>query len=312
MKTLIIFIIILSCIGLNAQDNTRDNFKVDSTFLKNNFPKGVNFTGDVIYKTIDGLDLKLDIYWPTSTNQLHPVVVDIHGGAWYSGSKTEDALNSANLFRKFIESGFAVVSIDYRLSQQAKFPAQIQDCNDAIDFIAKNGTQYQIDKNNIGLIGGSAGGHLVALVATTVDHQIDEFYSTGKKPEFKIKAVVDLFGVSDIMACRGNSGWVDHDAPNSAEAQLLGASPLQRPDLAKLASPTTYITKNTPPFLIFHGDKDPVVQYSQSIILESWLKLAGVENTFITVPGAGHGGAEFGAEQYEQAMIEFFKKQFDK
>jgi len=307
-KALFIGLVMLS-LGLAAQENNPENFKVDSAFLKNNFPAGVNYTPDVVFKTVSGTELKLDIFRPSNYEGKSPILVSIHGGAWLSGTRTQDVFYSVGLFRKLLEKGFAIVTIDYRLSQQAQFPAQIQDCNDAIDFIYRNASQYNLDKEHIGLMGGSAGGHLVALVATTVDHTIKEFYGSGKKPKFKIKAVVDMFGVSDFMACRGNSGWIDHDAPNSAEAQLLGASPLLRPDLANRASPVTYITKNTPPFLIFHGDKDPVVQYSQSVILQSYLNLAGVENKFITVPGAGHGGAEFGKEEYEQEIISFLIKQ---
>lgn len=290
---------------VHAQQQNPESFEVDDTFLKNNFPNGVQFVSDVVFKSVGGLDLKLDIYRPAFGQGNYPVLVNIHGGAWLSGSKTQDAFYSAKLYRKLIESGIAIVSIEYRLSQQAKFPAQIQDCNDAIDFIYKNAAKYNLDKNRIALMGGSAGGHLVALVAATAGHNIKDFYGNGKKPAFKIRAVVDLFGVSDLIACRGNSGWIDHDAPNSAEAQLLGASPLKRPDIARLASPSTYIDKNTPPFLIFHGDKDPVVQYTQSVILQSHLNLAGVENKFITVPGAGHGGAEFGADEYDAEILKF-------
>ncbi len=308
MNKLFTTIFLLISVALQAQENNAENFKVDSAFLKKNFPEGVVYTPDVVYKTVSGSQLKLDILSPANSNRKAPILISIHGGAWLSGTKTQDFFYSATLFGKLLEKGYAIVSIDYRLSQQAAFPAQIQDCNDAIEFIYKNANRYNLDQNRIALIGGSAGGHLVALVATTVDHTIKEFYGSGKKPGFKIKAVIDMFGVSDFIACRGNSGWIDHDAPNSAEAQLLGASPLQRPDLAKWASPVTYITKNTPPFLIFHGDKDPVVQYSQSIILQSYLNLAGVENKFITVPGAGHGGREFGAEEYEQEIISFLNK----
>lgn len=308
MKQLFTIIFLFFGLVLQGQENNPETFKVDSVFLKKNFPKGVVYTPDVVFKTVSGIQLKLDILSPANTNSKAPILISIHGGAWLSGVRTQDFFYSASLFRKLLEKGYAIVSIDYRLSQQAIFPAQIQDCNDAIDFIYKNASRYNLDQNRIGLIGGSAGGHLVALVATTVDHNIKEFYGSGKKPDFKIKAVIDMFGVSDFIACRGNSGWVDHDAPNSAEAQLLGASPLQRPDLAKWASPVTYITKDTPPFLIFHGDKDPVVQYSQSIILQSYLNLAGVENKFITVPGAGHGGSEFGAGIYEDEIISFLDK----
>ncbi len=302
MKHIFFLGLLITCFGLNAQV---DSIKIDALFVKNNFPDGVIYSPDIVYKTVDGIDLKLDIYRPGPNASKSPVVVSIHGGAWLSGTKTMDVYFSAKLISTLLENGYAVVSIDYRLSQQAKFPAQIQDCNDAIDFICQKSVEYNLDKNSIAVMGGSAGGHLAALTGTTNNFSIPEFYTDGKKPGFKINAVVDFFGPSDFIAMRGNSGWVDHDDPNSAEAQLLGFPPLLRPDLAKLVSPTTYVSKQTPPFLIFHGDKDPVVQYTQSVLLHSYLDLAGVDNKFITVDGAGHGGAEFGKEEYNEEILNF-------
>jgi len=284
---------------------SQENKPVDSLFLKANFPETMVIFKDIVYKRVNGIELKLDIYKRSVSDANSPVVVSIHGGAWYAGSKQDDVRYSTKLFNELISKGYAIVSIDYRLSQQAVFPAQIQDCNDAINYIFTHSSIYKLDKNRIAVMGGSAGGHLAALVATMNVHNIPDFYTNGKKPKFSIKGVVDLYGVSDFMACRGNSGYVDHDDPNSAEAKLLGASPLERPDVAKKASPVTYITKDTPPFLIFHGDKDPVVQYSQSVILHSYLQLAGVKNKFITVPGAGHGTAEFGRDEYNEEIISF-------
>ncbi|MFN8254095.1 MAG: alpha/beta hydrolase [Bacteroidales bacterium] len=299
MKYLILILSLFAC-QLYAQE-----FVIDSAFLKKNFPNGMVYDADIVYKKVNNQDLKLDIYRAPVKNKEFPVVISIHGGAWLSGNKMQDVFFSAKLIRKLIETGYSIVSIDYRLSQEAKFPSQIQDCNDAIDFIFKNAKKYSLDVSNIAVMGGSAGGHLAQLVGTSNEHNISQFYSNGKKPNFKIKAVVSFFGISDFIAMRGNSGMVDHDDPNSAEAQLLGYPPLVRPDLAKLASPTTYITKNTPPVLIFHGDKDPVVQYSQSVLLHSYLDLASVYNKFITVSGAGHGGKEFGADEYDIEILNF-------
>ena len=300
MKYIIVFVLLLSCSGLKAQQ-----FNADNAFIKSNFPDGIVYKTDIVYKTVNGVDLKLDFYRIENGGPECPVVVSIHGGAWLSGTKNDDIHYSTQLFRKLLENGYAVVSIEYRLSQAAKFPAQIQDCNDAIEFIYQKSKEYKLDKNNIAVMGGSAGGHLAALAGTSSTHRIPEFYTNGKKPHFKIKAVIDFFGPSDFIAMRGNSGWIDHDDPNSAEAQLLGFPPLLRPDLARLVSPTTYVTWQTPPFLIFHGDKDPVVQYTQSVILHSYLDLAGVKNKFITVKGAGHGGPEFGSEEYNEEILEF-------
>jgi acetyl esterase/lipase len=304
MKQSIVLFFLIFNLGLKAQQNV-DMFKMDKSFLNRNFPEGTIYTPDVVYKTVDSLELKLDILRPGNVHGETPVLISIHGGAWLSGTRTQDFFYGSKLFSKLLAKGYAIVSIDYRLSQQAKFPAQIQDCNDAINFIYQNSEKYNLNKDKISVTGGSAGGHLAALVGTSNEHNITEFYMNGIKPKYKIKAVIDCFGVSDLIACRGNSGMVDHDDSNSAEAQLLGFPPLIRPDLAKLASPTTYITKNTPPFLIYHGDKDPIVQYSQSILLHSYLDLAGVKNKFITVKGAGHGGPEFGKDEYDNETILF-------
>jgi acetyl esterase/lipase len=295
--------LLLYCIGAKAQE-----FKVDTAFIVSNYPNDIIYKTDIVYKSVNGIDLKLDIYKLSRYNkEKTPVIISIHGGAWYAGTKNDDIHYSVKLFNNLLQQGYAIVTIEYRLSPVAKFPAQIQDCNDAIDFVYKKADEYNLAKDKIAVMGGSAGGHLAALIGTTNNYNIPEFYSNQKKPAFKIKAVVDFFGPTDFMAMRGNSGVVEHDDPNSAEAQLIGSSPLLRPDLAKKASPTTYVCKQTPPFIIFHGDKDTVVQYSQSVIFHSYLNLAGVNNKFITVNGAGHGGAEFGADEIINEISNFLR-----
>jgi acetyl esterase/lipase len=301
MKNFFILTLLLFCLGMHAQVNENN-----ADFIKENYPSNIDCKLDIVYKTINGTDLKLDIYrLSTAKNTMSPIVIAIHGGAWLAGTKKDDFYGNVKLFNNLLKKGFAIVSIDYRLSQVAKFPAQIQDCNDAIDFIYKKSKEFNLDKNKISVFGGSAGGHLVALLGTTNNHTIPDFYTNGKKPAFKINAVVDLFGPSDFIAMRGNSGAIDHDDSNSAEAQLLGFSPLVRPDLAKIVSPTTYVDKQTPPFLILHGDKDPIVQFTQSILLHSYLDLSGIKNKFINVKGAGHGGSEFGSDENVNEIVDF-------
>jgi len=264
---------------------------------------------DIVFKKIGNKALKLDIYLPNKTAQNIPLLVWIHGGAWFRGNKTK-FLNKGwnnNLVNRLLKDGYAIAAISYRLSQEAIFPAQIQDCNDAITYLLQNSAIYKLDKDRIAVMGRSAGGHLASLVATSNSYTLPNFYSVEKQESFPIRAVIDLWGVSDFLAMRGNTGRVDHDADDSAEAKLLGHNPLTRPDLANLASPTTYINEQTPPFLMIHGKIDDLVPYSQSVLLQSYLNLANIENKLILVEDAKHGGAVMDTEQYVAEIADFLE-----
>ncbi len=245
---------------------------------------------------------KLDLYLQipaTVKIPLRPLIVWVHGGAWLGGSK-----NPCPALR-FVNQGYAVASINYRLSQHAIFPAQIEDCKAAIRWLRANAVQYYYDPNRIGVWGASAGGHLVALLGTTGD--VKEF-DVGPNPgvSSRVQAVCDFFGPTDFTKMSSFPSTMKHDAPDAPEAKLIGGPVQENKDKVRRANPITYVTKDDPPFLIVHGDKDPLVPHNQSEILYDALKKAGVEATLYTVKGGGHGG--FQDPQVDTLVTQFFEK----
>ncbi len=268
-------------------------------------PKGVEAIRDIEYAKVDDHSLLLDIYRPEKAEHPLPVIVWIHGGGWRGGSRT--------ICRALPMSGqgYAVVSIDYRLSGQASFPAQLHDCKAAVRWIRAHARQYGFDPNRIGVWGSSAGGHLAALLGTTVE--VKELEGTvGDNLEYssRVQAVCDFFGPTNLTRMREiivNPERAEH-ATNVVE-QLLGGPLRENMDKAKAASPALHVTKNASPFLIVHGDKDATVPLRQSELLTDALRQAGVEVTLHVVKGGGHGfGGEFGHPAIETMVTAFFDK----
>jgi acetyl esterase/lipase len=220
---------------------------------------------DVAYVTRGHERQKLDLYLPAAGTNL-PLIVWVHGGAWRAGSKENCPA------RPFVREGFAVASINYRLSQHAVFPAQIEDCKAAIRWLRAHARVNGIDPDRIGVWGSSAGGHLVALLGTTGN--VKEF-DVGEYLEFssRVQAVCDWFGPTDFTVMN----------------KFPGTTVQKNRDKAARANPITYVSQDDPPFLIMHGDQDPLVPLNQSELLADALKKAGVEVTFQVVKGAGHG-----------------------
>lgn len=248
----------------------------------------------------------LDIYLPADTSKPHPLIVWIHGGGWMSNDKYADMGYMKTTVKSFIDSGFALASIDYRFSTQAVFPAQVQDCNQALEFLYQHAKQFKLDKDNFTLIGFSAGGHLASLIGLSRNNHVKAFYPDGLTPHFSIKCVLDFYGPADLLAIDSSADTSINNARHPV-ALLLGAVPVERPDLAKAASPVTYIDKNDPPFLIVQGEKDESVPNTQSRLLSSLLTLNHVKNELIIVPGAPHFGPMFDAAYIRQGIFRFLK-----
>jgi len=268
------------------------------------FPEGTIVHPNIPYANDTLQKHLLDIYLPPNASSNTPLVVWIHGGGWKENDKYADMSYMQETIKGFINNGYALASIDYRWSTAAIFPAQVQDCNQALEYLYQHAGEYKIDKNRIALIGFSAGGHLASLLALAANNHMQEFYPSGESPHFKIKCVLDFYGPSDLIALVDHpvvAGGKGHD-PLSI---LLGASPLQRPDLAKKASPNTYVDKDDPPFFIVQGEKDEGVHFTQSVLLSSWLTLSGVKNQLIVVPGAPHFGVMFDAQDIRQQLFAF-------
>lgn len=237
---------------------------------------------------------KLDLSIPKGDGPF-PLILWVHGGGWEAGSK-----EGGNPAKGMLERGFAVASTNYRLSQHAQYPAQIHDVKGAVKYLRANAKKYKLNPDLIGVVGGSAGGHLVALLGTTGNNKDLEGNVGPKDVSSKVACVLDFFGPTDLHALsRGVS-----IAPIT---KLLGGTTKEKPELAKLANPINFIDKNTPPFLIVHGDKDTVVAVSQSELLNDALKKASIDTTLIVVPGAGHGNGIFTPELMGK-YADFFEK----
>lgn len=265
-----------------------------------NVPEGTRILRDLAYFPNGHERQKLDLYLPEQqegTDPL-PIIVWVHGGAWLAGNK-----NNCRSIR-YLKHGYAAASINYRLSQHAIFPAQIEDCKAAIRFLRANAEKYNIDPNRLGVWGASAGGHLVTLLGTTGD--VKEF-DKGPNLHFsnRVQAVCDFFGPTDFTKMSQFPSTMDHDAPNSPESQLIGGPVQENKEACKRANPITYVSKDDPPFLICHGDKDPLVPHNQSVLLNATLKEAGVSVIFHTVKGGGHG---FRDREVDRMVQEFFDK----
>lgn len=245
-----------------------------------------DFEGIEYGRIDDTLSLKLDIYEPVAgTPKPWPVVVWIHGGGWRSGSRAVGRKTAIVLDR-----GYAVISIDYRLSQQAIFPAQIHDCKGAIRWIRANAEAYGFDPDRIGVFGNSAGGHLASLLGTSGDVPEIEG-SVGGNTEYssRVQAVCSWAGLGDMVAVPTFPGFENHATASSPIGRLLGGPIAEKEDLARAASPTTYISSDDPPFLLQHGTEDPTVPYASTVDFVERLRVAGVSVEFRPSVGAGHG-----------------------
>ncbi|MDR3613593.1 MAG: alpha/beta hydrolase [Candidatus Obscuribacterales bacterium] len=209
-----------------------------------------------------------------------PLIVYIHGGAWVGGDKSQNAATS------LVDHGFAVASLNYRFSNEAKFPAQVDDCRAAIRFLRQNADKFHFDGNRIGLLGASAGGHLVSLLGLTEDENVPGHVAPKSPISAKVQAVCDWNGVTDFKTALKQ--LPADEGKNRAVSQLLGGLPEQVPEMAEKASPLTYVTKAAPPFLIIHGNADEVVPYAQSVELNDALEKAGADVKMVTVEKGTH------------------------
>lgn len=254
---------------------------------------------DLVYGSEHQVRQSLDLYVPKDAKAPLPLVVWIHGGAWMAGDK------NWNPATPLLNEGFAVASINYRLSQIATFPAQIHDCKAAIRYLRANADTYHIDPNSIGVWGASAGGHLVALLGVTNGNkELEGAVGDYLKTSSDVQAVCDWFGPSDMLTM--SIGKRQFEQGKDPELLLLGGPLSEKRELAELASPVTHVTKDAPPFLIMHGDQDNLVPIQQSRLLNDKLKAAGADSTLIVMEGKGHG---FGNDpSVLEPVIKFFNR----
>jgi acetyl esterase/lipase len=256
---------------------------------------------------------RLDIYLPQVEKPMYPAVIEIYGSAWFSDNLKGTDLPT--LGKALLDAGFAVVMPNHRSSTDAKFPAQIQDIKAVVRFIRANAEEYQIDTSFIGITGYSSGGHLAALTGTsghvkqyTVGSTTEDIEgNVGQDTAYSssVNAVVDWFGPTDFLVMDSCGSTLVHNAPNSPESSLIGGPIQDNKDKCALADPITYVDANDPPFLILHGDADPLVPYCESEMLFEALQKAKVPSQFVLVPNGQHGPGLF-IDKYFRMMTDFF------
>lgn len=256
---------------------------------------------DLTYCSSDGIPLKLDLYFPSDGNSPWQVLVYAHGGSFTSGDKREGS--GIIDIPAMTARGFAVAAINYRLMPNNPFPAEIQDAKCAIRFLRAHAAEYQLKTESIGIWGGSAGGHLAAMVGLTNN---DPAYDAEEYPEqsSRVDAVVEMFGPTELTA---GFNWLQ----NWLLRRAFGTDDPTSPILAQ-ASPVNHITQNAPPFLILHGEQDDAVPVEQAQIIHQGLLDKGANSTLVIVKNANHNFKPTGGainptrEEISAMMADFF------
>lgn len=257
----------------------------------------------VFLETPDGT-LRVEVIRRETYEGLPPLLVYVFGGAWMAGDRHQVAHSP---LPAFVAQGYALASLDYRHSQVATFPAQILDVKSGIGWLRQNAERLGFDSGRIGIFGPSAGGHLAALVGTTsgTPHFVPDGYSA---QDCVVQAVVDLFGPTDFlqMDAHSISDEIIHDDPGSPESRLIGGAIQHHPKAVKTANPVTYVNGSEPPFLIIHGDQDPLVPLHQSELLANALSDAGSVHRLVVDEQGGHGsGGTFNSEAMATDILSF-------
>ncbi|MBI5870351.1 MAG: alpha/beta hydrolase [Actinobacteria bacterium] len=293
--------------GKETASTTGSDGDAASTFVPLDPAKLGTVERDVTYGRANGVDLKMDIYYPLKAAGPVPVVMYVHGGGWTKGDKQDGA--GTTTIPSLQEAGFLVVSVNYRLAPEYRFPAQIEDVKCALRYLRANAGKYALDPDRIGAWGGSAGGHLVSLLGVMDDDDGLEGSCGNQDESSRVQAVVDMFGPSDLT----------REFEGGAIGKALGARVFGTSDsgseILKIASPVTYVTADDPPFLILQGDSDMLVPPDQSQGLYDLLKAAGVPATLVMVKNAGHAFVPQGGEidpsrqEINAMIVDFFVRE---
>ena len=253
---------------------------------------------NVVYQVASGYEAKLDLYLPRGQQGPVPALIQIHGGGWVGGSKEGNSLR----FLPYLEMGWAVINVEYRLGRVALAPAAVEDCLCALRWIIRNAERYNIDASKLVLTGYSAGGHLALTTGLVPSSAGLDLQCPGNEP-LEVAAIVNWYGITDV------GDLLEGKNMKSYAVQWMASMP-DRYEIAERVSPLTYVRAGLPPVLTMHGDADPTVPYSHAVRLRDALDEAGVPNQLHTVPGGGHGN--FTVEEYQVAyevIRKFLKEQ---
>jgi len=257
---------------------------------------------DVEYGVAKDVSLRCDVYRPKETPEaLMPAVIWIHGGGWRGGDKAKGA-NAMALAKR----GFVALSVNYRLSGVAPFPAAVEDCKCAVRWLRASAEEYHVDPDRIGVWGGSAGGHLALMVGCADEKAGLEGKGGYARVSSRVQAVCSWYGPADLTVLT--------DGASEPVSLFLGGSPAEKPEASKAASPVTWASKDDPPVLMVHGEKDALVPIDQSERMLKALTEAGAEAELVRVKNAGHGWQASGGrrdpspEAILERCLEFFEK----
>lgn len=288
MKTTSLLILLFATTFAHAQP--------DTVYKPVEYPARFSAQLNQVYTIAGDWQGKMDLYLPPASNGPSPVVINIHGGGWNKGVK-----ESQTGFSNFFKAGFAVANIAYRLTGQATAPAAVEDARCALIYLVKNAKQLNIDVNRIVVMGGSAGGHLALMTGLLGNDRRFDGNCPGTE-NIKVAAIINKYGITDVW------DWAYGPNITSKSAKQWLGNRATDEAFAKSVSPITYVSKNSPPVFIVHGDADPTVPYQESVALHQKLLDAGVTTKFITIPGGLHG--KFTKEQnsaINKEIIAFLK-----
>lgn len=292
-KTSVLFVVLIAMLftaSLKAQNET-------SVFAAEGGSRYWT-TPDIVYNTANNTQLKLDVWYPNASTTPTKTLVYYHGGGWIFGAKAYSIL----YYLPFLERGWRVVDVEYRMASNSLAPAAVEDTRCALRWVFRNAKQYNFDTSKIVLMGHSAGGHLSLISGmlpekTPLDNNCyaDEKYGD---PQIKVAAIVNWFGITDVNDIIQGPNLKNY-------GKMWMGSQKDADEIAKSVSPLTYVRKGLPPVITLHGDKDDVVPYTHATRLKEALDKVGVKNELFTIKGGGHG--QFTREQYVPAWEAVFK-----
>jgi acetyl esterase/lipase len=248
---------------------------------------------NITYLTANNWEAKLDLYLPKELSGPNPTLIYIHGGGWTGGSKE----GSLFTFMPYLEKGWSVVNVEYRLARVSLAPAAVEDCLCALRWVMHNAKTYNFDTNNLVVTGNSAGGHL-ALTTGMLPASAGLDRECPGPEQLKVSAIVNWYGITDVEDLL--------DGPNMKTYAVTWLSSMEnRREIARRVSPIHYVRAGLPPVITIHGDADPTVPYSHAVRLREALQKVEVPNQLITIPGGHHGN--FTREQTLRAYSEIEK-----
>lgn len=256
---------------------------------------------DVVYATVEGKPLGLDIHLPEGVREPR-LIVWVHGGAWTSGNKTA--------YPAFLtQNGFAVASLDFRSSNDARFPANVHDIKAGIRFLRAKAKEYGYRADRIGIVGASSGGHLAALVGVTGGNkELEGSEGDYPKESSSVQAIVSYFGASDLTTILAQSTPPGLAIRAPALDRLFGTSPDKAPELAKLASPVFHVDRDDPPAFLLHGDQDLQMPVNQTLELKWAYENVGNKVDMVILHGVGHDGSPFFEPKPAEQVAQFLKR----